>query len=400
MGQNNTDKGTAPDAGGSPGGENAPGIGKTRLLLRGLHGPGAPEHARLHDEILRLRRGGEFDPSELVEASIKISPRGFSQQRYGACISWRPEQRGQLAESALLAAPSDAVRQALAPPQEESPAGRPRSPEQQARAARNAELREWIHRSARFFACVAYDFDARLYKMYLFKHRPAHYLEDLALAERVAELPALSYIRSLEVSMDNPQQRRQPLYFKLRFSGKAVSPALTTSDSQPSRMPAVGLLAPDYSPHPLLAPRLLASAPDREAIVRHLGQFLADITPAQDPVLKIDPPGPAASDGRPVQPEDFRALDYGVSVNLLDPERIRFVEEQSGSILGVAEAFGCLPQARAWLRHVLPFGCLVSYLGVGPDSVTFYYRSTAQHRGKPAPHFIRERRSAAADPAP
>ena len=63
-------------------------------------------------------------------------------------------------------------------------------------------LREWIERSARYFACVAYDFDARLYKMYRFKHRPVHYLEDLDLVERAAELPALAYIRSLELQVE------------------------------------------------------------------------------------------------------------------------------------------------------------------------------------------------------
>mgnify|MGYP006992416822 CR=1 FL=1 len=376
----NKDRGTGTDPSGSPGGDDAPGVGRTRQLLRVLHGPRAPEHARLHDEVVRLHLGKEFHPSELVEASIKISPRGFSQQRYGACISWRPDQRGQLAESALNAAPTEAVRRALALALPGPMSGVERSPEPPALAARDAELREWIERSARYFACVAYDFDARLYKMYRFKHRPVHYLEDLDLVERAAELPALAYIRSLELHMDAPEQRRLPLYFKLRFAGEPVGPATTTEPSQPPRRPAAGLLEPGFTPHPLLAPRVLSAAPDREAVVRSLRRFLADLTPAQDPVVKLVPPARA---------EDLLALDYGVSVNLLDPERIRFVDDQRGCILGVAEAFGCLQQAEPWVQQILPFGCFVSYLGVGPDSVTFYYRSTALHRGKPAPRFVR-----------
>ena len=82
------------------------------------------------------------------------------------------------------------------------------------------------------------------------------------------------------------------------------------------------------------------------------------------------------------------ALGYGVNVNLLDPARIRFLETQQATVLQIAEALGCQDQAKAWLKQVARFDCFLSYLGLGPDSVTLY----PQHQ--PAPSKVR------ATPAP
>lgn len=376
-------------------GDERPGVGKTRLLLQSVLGGKDSDALRLHDEVLRTSPGRGHDPSELVELSIKISRQGFAQGRYGAALTWDPSHRSQIADSIFNAAPTAELRGALRRPTAPTAAESPGAVEQPASPI-ETELRAFAQRQGRFFSALAYDLDARRYKLYLFKHRPAHYLEDLDLVDRCAELPALSYIRSLEVQTDALAIAAQPVYFKLRHVRPPLPPeqATTTDDSLFQRRGAEEILAPDFSPHPLLAPRLLSDVPQRAAIVAILQTLLIGRSLPQDPVVKFVPPMAVGSDGpaRSVGVDDFRALPYGVSVNLLDPARIAHVADQADAILAIAEAFGCRAQAAAWLTRVQPFDCFLSYLGLGPDSVTLYYRSTEHHRGRPAPHFRRQPR--------
>lgn len=379
--------------------EGEPGVGKTGLLLRAMHDAATPEYASLYDEVLRLQTDRDFDPSELVELSIKLSPRGFAQRRYGVSLTWQPCERGRFAALARSAAPTDALKQALAlptPSEEVAHDGEAT----RSRDKLTAELREWIGRTTRYASAAAYDFDARLYKLYLFKHRPITYFEDVDLEQPAASLSVASYIRCLEINMDDPAQRSLPLYFKLRLaasggpsaSAPAPAPGAATdssalSGSQRRKRPS-DVLAPGFTPHPQLKPRLLGSpaVKQREQLLESLGSLVQGMPLHNDPVVKFVPPSAPGSLG---------TLDYGVNLNLLSPVHVRFVEEQSDCILDVAKAFGCRPQAKAWLEQVAPYDCFLSYLGLGPDSVTFYYRSTNLHRGRKAEHRVRARRGSA-----
>lgn len=386
-------------AGDRAGGEG-PGIGKTRHLLQSVIGGGDSEALRLHEEVLRTCPGRGHDPSELIELSVKISRGGFSQNRYGAALTWDPSHRTQIAESIYQAAPSLRLRGALRRPEGTAAVDEGRGAATPEETPFERELREFAQRQGRFFSALAYDLDTRRYKLYLFKHRPSHFLEDIDLLGRGAELPSLSYIRSLEVGIDDLAIVVQPLYFKLRFQHPPLSPELarSTSNSLPGRRRPDEILLPDFTPHPLLSPRLLAVDPaQREVITASLRAILGPRALPNDPVVKFVPPPTVDASGAPrtVTADDFRSLPYGVSLNLLDPQHIAHVEDHADSILAVAEAFGCRGAAAAWLARVKPFECFLSYLGVGPDSVTLYYRSTSLRRGRPAPHFRRRGQGAA-----
>ena len=376
----------------SVGASNAFQVGSTRRLLRAVHQAGAPSHDRLSDEINRLNPGKQHDPSELVELSVKMSTRGFFQRRHGGSISWERKDRGQLAESARKAAPTDALQRAFAAPEATPDASSEAAPavtksEQAAQA-----LRAWAARSSRYFSAIAYDFDAQLYKLYLCKHHPVQFLEDLDLVLRLPELPALSYIRSLEVAMDDPAQWKESLYFKLRFLAAQPRDATDSPASLLVRRKPTEVLAADFRPHPLLSPRLLGAVPAREALVTQLGVLLAELPVINDPVVKFTPPALELSTATPERAaQAWAEVDYGLNLNLLDPDKTRFVEEQEAPLLAIADALGCKSQAKAWLAQIAPFDCFLSYLGLGSDSVTLYYRSTTQHRRKTAPQLIRKR---------
>jgi len=383
----------------SDGASNASQVGGTRRLLRAVHQAGAPSHDRLSEEINRLNPGKQHDPSELVELSVKMSTHGFFQRRHGGSISWEKKDRGQLAESARKAAPTDALQRAFAAPatphaasSEATTATSPVPPSVTKSEQAAQAIRAWAARSSRYFSAIAYDFDAQLYKLYLFKHHPVQFLEDLDLVLRLPELPALSYIRSLEVAMDDPAQWKESLYFKLRFLAAQRGDATDSPASLLVRRKPTEVLAADFRPHPLLSPRLLAQVPAREALVNQLGVLLADLPVINDPVVKFTPPVLELSTATPEHAaQAWAEVDYGLNLNLLDPEKTRFVEEQEATLLAIADALGCKSQAKAWLAQIAPFDCFLSYLGLGSDSVTLYYRSTTQRCRKTAPQLIRKR---------
>lgn len=333
--------------------------GKTRELLLSLHETEKDSHPGIYDEVSRRSADSVYEPSELIEPSIKISPRGFSKKRYGGCLSWQPSQRGLLAESARRAAPTESLRTLLS--DQSSPAA------------------EWLSRSARFFTCAAYDFDARSYKLYQFRHRPVHYLEDLDLVQEQQKLSSLSYIRTLELHMDDPSASRLPMYFKLRAESAGNPLAETTEESSRRPLPARAILSPDFAPHPQLSPRLLLGVPKDGVVRATLAGLLADFVPDKEPVIKFEMPTFLNEKGaaRALTEAEFRDLDYGVCINLLEPGPVRPLDGWQAALLEIASAFDCLPQANDWCRRMENFGCFLSYLGIGRDSVTFYYRTTA-----------------------
>lgn len=381
------------------GADNNARVGNTRQLLRTLHGDKMQGHDRLYDEICRVNPGKQHDPSELIECSVKMSLRGFFQRRHGGTVSWERSERGKLAEAAYSAAPNDVMRSVFWEPQASTtetlskPAPSTATPQPSTAGDDAQKLRAWAARTTRFFTAIAYDFDAQLYKLYQFHHHPVHYLEDLDLCARLSELDSLAYIRSMEVAMDDPKQSYEALYFKLRFlSAPNLDPAAAKT-SIVSRRKLHEVLAADYRPHPLLSPRILSAISQRAKVVGHLERILADLCITNDPVIKlVPPPASLANAGTDRLTRAWAELDYGINLNLLDRARIRFVGDYEATILGIAEALGCQGEAKAWLSQIAPFDCFLSYLGLGSDSVTLYYRSTTLQRRQQAPHFVRKNR--------
>ena len=192
--------------------------------------------------------------------------------------------------------------------------------------------------------------------------------------------------------MDDPAQWKESLYFKLRFLAAQPRDATDSPASLLVRRKPTEVLAADFRPHPLLSPRLLGAVPAREALVTQLGVLLAELPVINDPVVKFTPPALELSTATPERAaQAWAEVDYGLNLNLLDPDKTRFVEEQEAPLLAIADALGCKSQAKAWLAQIAPFDCFLSYLGLGSDSVTLYYRSTTQHRRKTAPQLIRKR---------
>lgn len=381
-------------------------VGSTRQLLRTIHQEASSTHERLYEEVERINPGKQHDPSELVELSVKLSTRGFFGRRHGACVSWERSDRGQLADSASQAAPSEVLRKAFARSARDlrersadsadavdSASDRATSGPSSAEERAAQALQAWAARSSRFHSAIAYDFDAGLYKLYLFKHHPVQFFEDLDLVTQRSDLPALSYIRSLEVAIEDPTQWKEALYFKLGF---ALPPSGDTADASPTlvrRRSPLDVLAADFRPHRLMSPRLLHGVKNRPAAVKSLTELLADLPVINDPVVKLTPPRMDPADPQRDRAESAWAdTDYGLNLNLLDPAKTRFVEDYDAAIVGLAESLGCEQQVKAWLKRIAPFDCMLSYLGLGSDSVTLYYRSTALHRRKPAARFARARR--------
>lgn len=379
--------------------DNTARVGNSRQLLRTLHGDKTQGHDRLYDEICRTNPGKPHDPSELVEFSVKMSLRGFSQRRYGGTVSWERSERGKLADAAYHAAPNDVMRSVFWEPPASTtetltkPAPSTATPQPSTAGDDAQKLRAWAARTTRFFTAIAYDFDAQRYKLYQFHHQPVHYLEDLDLCARLSELAPLAYIRSLEVAMDDPKQSYEALYFKLRFLSDPSLDPTAAKTSIVSRRKLHEVLTADYRPHPLLSPRILSAVTQRSALVGHLERILSDLLITNDPVIKlIPPPTSLANAGTDRLTRAWADLDYGINLNLLDRTQIRFVQEHEATIIGIAEALGCQAEAKSWLSQIAPFDCFLSYLGLGSDSVTLYYRSTTLQRRQQTPHFVRKNR--------
>jgi hypothetical protein len=120
----------------------------------------------------------------------------------------------------------------------------------------------------------------------------------------------------------------------------------------------------------------------RDDVVRLLRPLLAGVRRVNDPVVKLRLP--AAFD-----PDALAGVDFGISANLYDPSAMRFVNDHAPAIAGIGEALGCGAAVARWLEAIRPFDCFLSYCCVGPDFVTFYYKSTRLERRRPAPHLAR-----------
>lgn len=314
----------------------------TMALLQACHAMRDPHHGALAQEVARINGGKEWATEELIALSIKFGPGSLSRNRYDSPVHYSARDAVLLPTSVLAAAPTAALRAYLSMPG-------------------NAALR-WLAASDRTFSYLAIDFDARVYKIYLFNTAAPAYLGDLDVRVRFDAARPDSYIDLLEIDMDDPARHATPMYFKLRGSFD-------------------DFLQPGYRPHPAMEPRLLHGNPRRGDIVDCIRALTARLGAVCDPVIKCRPP--ASADGA------LYDSDYAVSVNTFDSTHMKYLNDHRRELRVLAECFDCAGQAGAWLDAVAPFDCFISYVCVGPGFVTLYYKSTTLVRRMPG-HFMRD----------
>lgn len=364
-------------------------VGNTRKLIERVIHTGVPGRTHLFDDVERTNGKREFDPSELIEFSVKMSSRGFSQNQYCAPLTWTPGERGAIASRIHEAAPTDVLRDILTPPNvDEEDKRKSMTKAQREQDDGRRVLLETIGRTARYFSCVVHDFDAKTYGVWFFKPRPTRDQDTIDLTRRAEDLQTLADIRGVEIDMDDPLRTTTPVYFRVKLPDKQDG-----SETRP-----LDILDEAYSPHPWLAPRLLQT-PNRKEIVDPLRQMLSNVALVREPVVKLVPPKSTLSSGAFTM-DDWRDAPYDVHVCVLDENHTVFLDDHRVSILAIAQAFGCKNAALAWLEAIDPFDCFMSRLEVGPDSVVFHYRSTPFHKRKRVAHRVRGKKTNNASDVP
>ncbi len=314
-------------------------------LLRACHDVRDPRHGALAAEVERVNAGKAWAAEELIALSVKIAPGRLSRNRYDSALHYEPQEACRLAGSVLAAAPSAALAHYLA-------------------EAGNPVLR-WVNASSRTFSYLAVEHDARVYKIYLFDPKTQLLLEDADASAPLEALRPLSYIDLIEMDMDVPQRQQGPMYFRLRADFDEV-------------------LEPAYRPNAGLAPQLL-QIPRRDEVVAQVRRLIAGVGRIAAPVVKCRLP-PAAPPGR----DRLCDSSYAASMNTFAPECVKYLEDHTSEIGALGELFGCAAEVAQWLCAAAPFDCFISYVCVGPDFVTLYYKSTNLVRRVPT-RFVRHR---------
>lgn len=311
----------------------------TERLLRSAHRCSESRHLRLYGEIARINDGKEWDTSELIALSAKLAPGNLKRNRYDSAVEWTPEGAQDFHERVLEAAPTDAVARFLERP--------------------GNDVRNWIRSSGRTFSYLAVDYDSRRYKIYLFDPEAPAFIDAQDLGELLPSLYRSSYIDCMEVDLDLPERHTRSLYFKLGASGLEE------------------VLEPGYRPNPRIENRLLREVEAREAIVDALRSLTRGLERVNDPVIKLrDCPAEDAN------VERLEAVDYAISVNTFDFGGLRYVNDHRAEILTIANELACREAVAEWLESIREFDCFISYLCVGGDFVTLYYKSTTLSRKK------------------
>lgn len=332
--------------------------GATLDLLRAVATTAEPRYLDLYREVERLNPSKEFHTSEILALSVKLSVHGLSRNRYDACLHWRPADRARIWDSVVRAAPTTAVAEHLARP--------------------GTAARRWVEGSPRFFAYLAVDHDARVFKIYLFRHDAAVAFEALDESARRCAADEAAYIRCLAIDMDDPERQAVAPYHRSalpRFED-ALEPSFRLGDGP------TGVV--------------LRDAPARGAVLAMLRALLHDRPLRTPPIVKVraDPrsAGAGGPGGRP---------DLALSVNVGPPGALLRVNAHRESLRGLGGLLGCGPAFEDWLAAVAPFDCFLSYLSLGPDYVTLYVKSTPWDRRRPRdPGAAHGAAGAAAQPEP
>lgn len=296
----------------------------TWRLLRAVLDVPEPRWMNLYAEVCRATSESAWRPHQLLALSARLTPRGLLRNRYDSPLTWSPARGPEFYDIACRAAPTAAVARWLAD------------------AA--CPARAWVAAPPRWFNYLAVDFDRRVYKLYRFLDKDSAFLEDLDLAAPREALRASSYIDCLEIDLDRPARAENTLYFKVRVD-------------DPAR-----LVDPGFRPHAALVEPPLSRLPARHAAAEAIASILRGRTPPVEPVVKV------RWDQGPVPVGAF-------SVNLTDARAPVRVAEHAPALLALAEAVGCATDVRSWSDVVAGFDGYLSYLCVGPDFVTLYYKS-------------------------
>lgn len=311
----------------------------TERLLRAAHRVEEPRHLELCREIARINGPKEWDTSELVALSAKIKPGSLHRNRYDSAVEWTDEGAARFYASAVNAAPSDAVADLL---------GRPGN-----------YVSRWIGSAGRSFSYLAVEYDSRVYKIYLFDPAAPSFIDAQDLEELLPRLHRSAYIDCMEIDLDRPSYHSRSAYFRLGASGLAE------------------MLEPGYRPNPRMENRLLRGVDDAARIAAALRSLSAGLKRVNHPVIKLrgNPGGVGIA--------RLSGADYGVSINTFDPDGLKYVNDHHAEILAIAGALDCRSEVGDWLEAIREFDCFISYICVGADFVTFYYKSTTLLRKKP-----------------
>ena len=313
-------------------------------LLGASHRMRDPQHTALAHEIARINTAKAWAPEELIALSVKIGPGRLSRNRYDSPVHYSARDAHLLPASVRAAAPTAALRDYLA-------------------SDDNAALR-WIGASERTFSYLAMDFDARVYKIYLFNTATPAFMDSLDVHAPFEDARPASYIDLLEIDMDRPVSHARPLYFKLRGGFDEF-------------------LQEGYRPHPDMPARLLQGHPRRAQIVEAICALTARCVEVSAPVIKCRPPADNAPNGT------LRDSDYAISVNTFDPAHLKYLNDHGREMRALADSFDCAHDMDAWLAAIAPYDCFISYVCVGPGFVTLYYKSTTLIQRMPG-NFVRD----------
>lgn len=316
----------------------------TARLLRAAHTCAEPRHLDLYREILRRNGPKEWDTSELIALSAKLSLGKLHRNRYDSAVEWTAAGAKSFYTGVVNAAPTDAVAALLQRP--------------------GNYVAEWIRSAGRAFSYLAVEYDSRVYKIYLFDPVIPSFLEEQALEPLLPRLHRSAYIDCIEINLDQPERYTRPVYFKLR------APTLSAA------------LDPGYRPHPRIENRVLRQIGDRERVVAALRSITAGLRRVNDPVIKLRYLPGAGGSGEAVR--RLGEADYGISINTSDPARLKRLNDHRAEVLAIADALACREAVEAWLDAIRPFDCFISYICVGDDFVTFYYKSTPFLKKQPA----------------
>ncbi len=318
-----------------------PGPGATlELLQAALGGLDSPELALYrHVDGISARRG--WHTSELIGLSIKMSPGRLARRRYDSPIAWPPfPEFGKLMPAVLACAPSASLAAELAPGA--------------------SMLRAVVEASPRNFVYAAVDLDDQRFKVYLIDPRASFEQARSAFAATSPVPRSETYIDCLEVDVRPPHHLSRPAYFRLK------SRCVADFRRERSWLRAT-------RGHSSQVTELDERA---EAVVDELSKGVAFPCPP-NVKLRLD------ATAETITPAALAEAPMNVTINIDDPACQKYVNDHAGSLLRLAEAWGCADAFAEWLEAVHRFDCHVTYLGLGEKGITIYYRSTALFQNRP-----------------
>jgi hypothetical protein len=302
-------------------------------FLQAAHTLENPGQLHLFHELDRIHQQRKWNLSEFIGLSVKFSLGSLNRNRLDSVAYTLEAETPFLHRSLQNAAPTEAVQQLLEQP--------------------GNKVTQWLRESERSFSYLAVDLENRVFKIYLFDRISRSFLEGKNLWHLLPRLHQASYIDCLEINLDQPIRCQRPAYFKLRAHLDKM-------------------LVHSYRPHPQIENRLLSAVPDAKSIITRLAALSKGLRKVNDSVIKLRYEPGGASLGEEIQ--RFCQSSYSVSMNIFDPSNLKYINDHQADILSLGDSFACRDQAKAWLDAIQPFGCYITYLSVGSNFVSIYYK--------------------------